>query len=186
MFTLKNILILILRNTIISIVVISISIAGIIFISKKIEKISDSSATNNHLKTELAKGAVLLEVFNYDTQIIGTNYTKIENAFVPTDNILSFIDTLDNLLNTNSTKQVYNFGTPIESSISAPFPISTISYTNNFTGNISTFSNYLKRFEKLQYFTKIDKFTISSQDKSGWLGASTISFNATLYAKTTQ
>ena len=187
MFTLKNILILIVRNVIISLIVISIVVGGIIFISKKIEVLSSSASTKNRLESELQKAADTLQVYKNDNEIVGANYINIENAFAPTNNILGFINTLDNLLNDAKTiKQVYNFETPISSSISAPFPISTISYTNSFTANITTFSNYLKDFEKLPYFTNIENFTISSQDKTGWTGISTISFRAILYAKTIQ
>ena len=186
MFTLKNILKLILRNTLVSLAVVFISIVGIIVISKKINNISSVAVSNHRLDVEQKREANVFETFNTDVQIIGTNYTNIENAFIPSDNILGFINTLDNLLNTNVVKQVYNFETPIDSTVSGPFSISTISYSDGFVTNFSNFSNYLKEFEKLPYFTKIDNFSISSQDKNGWLGASNISFRATLYTKTIQ
>ena len=88
------------------------------------------------------------------------------------------------MVNKNNLKQIYNFQVPIPSNITLPFPISTISYSNNLTGNISFFSNYLDTFEKLPYFTKIEGFTISSQSKNGWSDASNISYNAIIYAKT--
>ena len=186
MFTLKNILILILRNALVSFVVILITIIGIFFLSKEISKMSNAVTSENNAKAELQRGTGIIEVFNNDTKIVGTNYSKIENFFIPADDILEFINTLDSLTNQNIAKQIYSFNTPVPSNISAPFPISTISYSNNFTGNISSFITYLKEFEKLQYFTSIQGFSISSQDKMGWSGASTILFHSTLYAKTVE
>lgn len=186
MFTLKNILILIGRNTVISLAVVCVAFILINFISKKIERISDSVALNHRLLAELEKRTGLFEVLNRDAQIVGANDILIDNAFVSSDDISPFIDTFDNLGQNQSIKQTYHFETPVLTAISAPFPISTILYSNNITTNVSNFSGYLKAFEKLPYFTKIEGLNISSQNELGWLGESTISFRATLYTKATQ
>lgn len=186
MFTTKNLLILIGRNALISLVAISITVIAIIFLSNETERVSDSVALNHRLETELTKRTALFEVLKHDSQIVGTNDTKIEAAFPPSDNILDFISILDSLAIKSSLTQVYNFTTPVSSSISAPFPIATISYTNSFGANVLAFSNYLRDFDKLPYFTKIDGFTISAQGKPGWLEVSTITYRATLYTKNTQ
>ena len=186
MFTIKNILILIGRNVIISLVAVSISTVAIVFLSNKIENLSDSVALNHRLEAQLKKTNELSDTLKNDVQTIGTNNVDIENAFVSSDNILGFINTLDNLASQKSIMETYHFGTPAPSVISAPFPISTIEYSNSLETSLLNFSDYLKAFEKMPYFTKIDGFTISSQDPLGWLGMSTISFNATLYTKTAQ
>ncbi|MEI6580679.1 MAG: hypothetical protein WCO07_00735 [bacterium] len=186
MFTVKNLLILIGRHAIVSLIVVSITVIAIFFISKEVERISDSVALNHRLESELKKRTELLEALKNDVQRIGTNDIQIDNAFISSEDISGFINTLDNLAQKESITQVYRFETPIPSSMSAPFPISTISYSDSLTTNVSSFSNYLKEFEKLPYFTKIDGFNISSQDKTGWLGTSTISFRATLYTKSIQ
>ena len=186
MFTTKNLLLFLGRNVIISLVVIFITVTASLFISKEINKISDSTALNHRLGKELAERIEFLKTLKQDIKIIGTNDTKIEGAFTPSDNILEFINTLDNLASKNNLTQVYRFETPVPSTISAIFPIETISYSNNFQTNLSTFSSYLKEFEKLPYFTTIKGFSISSQDKLGWSGLSNVSFNATLYTKVIQ
>lgn len=186
MFTLKNFLILIGKNALISLVVVFISITGIIFLSKEIGRISDSVALNHRLEKELIKRTTFLESLKNDIQIVGANDIKIDNAFVPSDNISGFVNALDGLATKIGVSQVYHFETPVPSAISSTLPILTISYSNSFGTNVLTFSNYLKELNKLPYYTKIDGFTISSQDKNGWLGNSTVSFRATLYTKATQ
>ena len=186
MFTLKNILILIGRNALISLAVIFISLIGIFYLSKEINKISNTAVQKNLQSSNLKRATNISETYNNDKQIVGENYTNIENAFLPSDNISKFTNALDDLTSKNGVKQVYNFETPTPISLLGPFPVSTIAYTNSFTTNISSFSNYLKDFEKLNYFTKIDGFTISSQGKTGWLETSTVSLKAILYAKTIQ
>ncbi|MEI7764993.1 MAG: hypothetical protein WCI93_00240 [bacterium] len=186
MFTLKNILILIGRNAIISIIVIAICLSGILFFSKEITKMSDSAASSNNLDFGAKKAANVLEVFNYDTQIVGTNYEKIAGAFAPADNILGFIGELDSLTSKTASKQIYRFNTPTEPIITSPFPIATVSYADTFSTNVSDFSNYLKKFEQLPYFTDMEGFDITSQDKAGWTGMSSVSFQAKLYVKIVQ
>jgi hypothetical protein len=186
MFTLKNILILFGRNAIISIIVITACFLGILFLSKEIIKLSDIAAVNNNLEREIKEDANIYEIYSYNNKIVGTNYEKIEAAYAPSDNILDFVSELDNLTNKYTTKQVYRFSTPTEPVISSPFPISTVLYSNNFATNINDFLSYLKKFEQLPYFTKIEGFKITSQDKTGWQGPSTASFDAVLYVKVIQ
>ena len=159
---------------------------GIYFISKETQKIADSVAEIRLVKTELKKQAEFAEIYKKANETIGTTYPKIEAAFIPSDNILEFIAYLDKLSIKYNAGQVYRFETLTPSSISIPFQVSTIIYSNNLTTNVSNFSNYLKEFEKLPYLTKIEGLSIQSQDKMGWIGQSSVSFRATLYTKTIQ
>lgn len=183
MFSSKNLLVYIGRNAIISLVAISATVSVILFLSTQIERMADSVALNHRLQAELQKRTSLFELLKHDSQIVGTNDIKISGAFAPSDNILGFINTLDDLGTKNSLTQIYHFDVPAVSNISAPFPISSISYTNSFQTTLPGFSTYLGQFNKLPYYTKIDGFSISSQDKLGWLGQSTIAYRATLYAR---
>ncbi len=186
MFTIKNLLILIGRNALISLIVISITILAVFFIEKEIEHITDSIVLNHKLEAELKNRTESFSVVNHDAQIIGGNGTLINNAFVPSNNISEFINALDNLASGNGITETYHFETPISSTLSESFPLSTITYSNNLTTGVLNFSSYLKNFEKLPYFTKIESLNISSQDKIGWAGLDTISLQATLITKTTQ
>jgi hypothetical protein len=152
----------------------------------EIERITNSIALNYKLENELKNRTASLSVIENDADIIGPSEVLINNAFVLSDNILDFISAFDNLALINEISQTYHFETPIESNISGPFPISTISYTDNLSTNILSFANYLRSFEKLPYFTKIESLNITSGDKSGWMGSANISMKATLYTRTTQ
>ena len=186
MFTIKNLLILIGRNLLIVLIIFSVTIVAIIFLSKEMSRMSDSVVLNHKLEAELKKRTELLSVLEHDTQVVGKNDVLIENAFVPSDNIINFVNALDGLAQSKSITETYHFSTPSPDTISASFPISTIPYTNNLTANIQGLLTYLKGFNELPYFTKIDAITIASQDKSGWAGPSVVTLQATLYTKSTQ
>jgi hypothetical protein len=162
------------------------TIVTVYFLLKEIENRSNSISLNRNHELELKKKTELIGILQNDIAIVGTNDIKIEEAFIPSDNILNFINALDRLVQEKSTTQVYRFENPIQSTVPAPFLVSYIPYSNNLTTDIKGFSNYLKEFEKLPYFTNIEELSISSQDKSGWIANSTIIFNAKLYTRMIQ
>ncbi|MEI6280613.1 MAG: hypothetical protein WCP17_01255 [bacterium] len=186
MFTKKNLLILIGKNALIALLVISFVLIAISFISSQITRMSNAVSLNHRLEAELVEKTELFKIIERDTQVIGTNNKRIENAFVPSDNILEFVNILDSLAIKNTINQAYHFETPIISGISAPFPISTIIFSNKFDVNVLTLSKYFKEFDKLPYFTKIDGFTISAQNQLGWQEVSALTFRGTLYTKAIQ
>lgn len=165
---------------------VSFAILIIIILSKEITKISDNVVKNQKLANMLTERTTLLEKLKQDVNIIGTNDMLINNAFIPSNNIIEFISALDSISLKNSITQAFHFSSPVESTISSPFPISTIDYNNSLSSNLPTFIRYTKDLEKLPYFTKINSLNITSQDATGIQGNSPISFQATLYTKTTQ
>lgn len=187
MFTTKKLFILILRNSLVALFFILATIVVIFFLKDKIENVTDSIALNLKLKAQLKERSELISVLENDIQIIGDNNTFIKESFPPSEDISKFIDSLDKLIEGETINQIYRFETPKPSSLSGPFPISSISYTNNINTDFSGLSSYLKKFENMPYFTKIENINISSQDKAlGWLGQSNISLKAILLTKTTE
>ncbi len=186
MFTSKNLLMYIGRNALISLGVILVTILIIFFIKREIESVTDNIVFNNKLETELKKRTELLSVIKHDAQIVGNNDVLISNAFLPSDNISTFINALDNLASSNGVSQSYRFETPVSLAASEAFPLSTIAYSNSLTTSVRNFSSYLKKFESMPYFTKIEGLNISSQDKSGWTGTCSISYKATLITEKSQ
>jgi len=184
MFTNKNLLILIVKNIAISLLVIIITMVTIYFLKKEINNVTSKIALNNQLESELKKRTELFGTTEADAKIIGNNDIQIDNAFVPSNNITEFMSALDTIATNNKTVQIYRFESPIQSSITDPIKLSSVSYSNNLTLNIKGLSNYLKSFENLPYFTKIESFNISSQNKSGWTEPSNITFKAVLLTKT--
>lgn len=186
MFTTKNLLMLVGRHTLIAVGVVGIALVVCLFLAQQITHLSDTVVKNRTLAVLLGSRTELFSLLKQNAAIVGSNDIAINNAFVPSDNILDFIASLESTGLKNSTTQSYRFDSPVAASIAAPFSLQTISYTNTLATNVLTFSNYLKDFERLPYFTKIDSMTISSQDKTGWQGASTATYRATLYTKASQ
>ncbi len=182
----KNLLILIVQNLVISLIAVSLSVVSILILKGQIEKITDAIVLNHKLENELKKRTELLSVIDNGAKIIGGNNYLINNAYLPSDNISPFINKLDSLVSISNIAQTYHFDTPVSSQVTGPYPLSTISFTNALTTDLTNLSVYLKSFENLPYFTKIESLNISSQDKQGWTGLSNITFKATLYTKTSQ
>lgn len=186
MFTTKNLLILIIRNALISLIFVAISVGIIFFVNNKIERITNTIVLNHKLEAKLKQWTEFSAKLESDTQIIGKNDALISKAFIPLNNISEFTNVLDNLATNNKILQTYHFDTPTAPAESGEFSTSTVSYANTLTTDVSTFSKYLKDFEKLPYFTKIEGFNITSQDANGWTGTSTITLKALLLTQTIQ
>lgn len=187
MFTTKKLYTIILRNLFIALFFIVASLLCVLWTSKKIETLTETISLNQKLKVQLKERSELISVLEKDVQIVGNNNIIIKESFVPAENISSFINDLDKLAAQNSINQIYRFETPKPSDLSGLIQISSINYTNNMTTDLTSLLNYLKNFENMPYFTKIEGINISSQDKAlGWLGQSSVSFKAVLLTKTTE
>ncbi len=186
MFTTKNLLTIIGRNAIITLVVASFASLTVWFFSREIERVANEIVQNNKLANTLINSAELFTMLNRDAAIVGTNDILIDRAFTPSDNILEFVSVFENLAIKNSVLQNFNFSVPTPSAVASPFPLSAVVYSNNLSTNILTLSSYLKDFESLPYFTRIESLNMSSQDAAGVRGSGTASFNAIFYAKTSE
>ncbi len=186
MFTTKNLLMLIGRHAIVAFVAIFIASVAVWFLSREIERIVNEVVLNHRLASTLAKSTELFDILRRDASIVGTNDILIDSAFIPSDNILEFVSIFESLAAKNSISQNFNFDTLTPAPIASPFPLSVVAYSNNLSTNISTLSKYLKDFESLPYFTKIESLSMSSQDVAGIRGTGTMSFRAVFYAKTSE
>ncbi len=186
MFTTKNLLILIGRHAIIALVAASLASLSVWFLSREIERVADGVVQNNRIASTLEKRTDLFMVLQRDAEIVGTNDILIDRAFIPSDNILEFVSVFDSLAIKNSVSQNFNFDIPTSSTVASPFPLSTVTYGNTISINLLTLSSYLKDFERLPYFTKIESLSMSSQDPAGLRSSGTASFRAVFYAKTSE
>ena len=187
MFTAKKLLLLVGRHFAVALLAVIVSGLIIFFLAGKIQQISNSIALSHRLAASLDKRTALLSVLQRDSQIVGTNDVLIEKAFMSEDNIFEFVSTLERIALKNSTPHTIHFDTPSPSIVNSTFHLSTITYSNLLTtGSIFSFSNYLKDFERMPYFTKIESLHLSSQAEDGWYGTSTVSFRATLFTKKIQ
>lgn len=186
MFTTKNFFSLFGKHLLIALVVSTFAAAVVFFLSDQITKISTRTIKDRHLATMLSERTELLSNLKHQTDIIGSNDEIIKNAFIPSSNILEFVAVLKDLAVKNGITQAFHFSSPAPSSLGTPFPLATITYQNTISlTNVTSFINYLKEFEKLPYFTKIDSLSITSQ-KGDWRTESTISFSATVAAQIAQ
>jgi uncharacterized protein YpmS len=186
MFTKKNLLLLISRHVLIAFSVILLCFICVIILSREIEEIADSVTKNRKLASALEERTALLTQLSRDAQTIGTNESLIVRAFVPSDNVIEFISALESMALKNGVSQTFKFNSPSPSTIASPFPLSTISYSNTLTINLPTLIQYMKDLENLPFFTKVESLHITSQSDQGLQGATSASFNATLYTKSTQ
>ena len=186
MYTPKNLFKLIGRNILISLIFISITLVSIFFIDKEIERMTNSIVLNHNLELELKKRLELFSTIEDNAKIISNNEKLINDAFPLSDDVSLFINSMDELALKHQITQTYKFDSPVSSTIGSPFPLSTIYYSNTIATDILNFSEYLKDFEKLPYFTKIEGLNILSQDSLGWLGISNITIRSSLLTKTTK
>lgn len=184
MFTKKNLIVFIGKQSIIAFVAIACAVASVVFLSGEIDKIANTVIKNRQLADKLSKRTELFSVLAHDAAVVGTNDALFEHAFLPADNILEFILALENTASKNGATQSFHFGSPVPAPEAAPFPLSTIDYQNTLSQNITSFTSYLKDFEKLPYFTRIDSLSFSSQDATGWQKGGTATYHAVLYTKT--
>lgn len=186
MFTTKNLLILIGKQSIVAFVSIIVALVAVSFLAREIDRVSGAVVQNRQLAEKLAKRTELFSVLSHDVSLVGSNGAAIEHAFLSTENILEFVSILESIALKNNATQSFHFDTPLASDTPSPFPISTVGYQNTIALNIFSFINYIKDFERLPYFTKITSLSFGSQDSSGWRGAGSATFRAVLYTKTNQ
>lgn len=185
MFSTKNLFRLIGKQVLISLAFAVFAFIVIFVVSDQISKMSKKAIKDRSAATTISERATLLASLKHEASIIGSNDKVIKQAFIPSDNILEFISILESLALKNGLSQTFSFASPNPATEETPFPVSTINYQNNISSNVFTFIKYLKEFEKLPYFTKIDSVTISS-GSADWRTASSITFSASVAAQVAQ
>lgn len=186
MFTTKNLFTLVGKQILIAVGVVVVSTGAVFFLSSQISKVSSDSVKTRHIAAQLSERTSLLSNLKHETDIIGANDAVIKRAFIPTDNILEFVGVIENLAFKNGLTQAYNFSSPSPTGSAASFTLGTITYQNTISSaNVSMLINYMKDFERLPYFTKIDSLSISAGG-GDWRTAGTASFSASVAAQMIQ
>lgn len=186
MFTTKNLFALVGKQILITFGVVIVSTSATLFLSNQISKVSSDAVKARHTAAQLSERTSLLSNLKHETDIIGANDTLIKRAFIPTDNILEFVGIIENLAFKNGLTQAYNFSSPSPAGSASSFPLATITYQDTISsGNVLMLIKYLKDFEQLPYFTKIDSLSISAGG-GDWRTAGTASFSASVAAQMIQ
>jgi hypothetical protein len=180
MFTTKNLFKLVGKHLLVAVCFLLLAIVSVVILSGQITKVSERTAKERHLSTTLGERTELLTNLKRETDFIGTNDVIIKNSFIPSNNILEFVAILESIALKNGVTQTFHFSSPTLGALGS-LPITTLSYQNTISANAPTFINYLRDFETLPYFTKIDSITISS-GSADWRSASSISISASVVA----
>lgn len=186
MFTTKNLFTLVGKQILIALAVLVFSVGAVLFLSSQITKVSAEAVKARRISAQLSERTSLLSNLKHETDLIGSNDAIIKHAFIPTNNILDFVGIFENLAFKNGLTQAYNFSLPTPSGMASSLPLATISYQDTISSsNVSAFINYLKEFNRLPYFTKIDSLNISAGG-ADWRTAGTMSFSASVIAQIVQ
>ncbi|MGB2580466.1 MAG: hypothetical protein WBC83_02125 [Minisyncoccia bacterium] len=185
MFTTKNLFKLIGKQLLISLGFVVFAFITVFIVSDQISKMSKKAIKDRNTATTLSEQTSLLSSLKYEASIIGSNDQVIKHAFIPSNNILEFIAILESLALKNGITQTFSFSSPNPAIEETPLPISMINYQNNISSNIFTFIKYLKEFEQLPYFTRINSISISS-GSADWRTSSNVTFSASVAAQVAQ
>ncbi|MDO8604638.1 MAG: hypothetical protein Q7K40_04580 [bacterium] len=185
MFTTKNLFAIFGKHVIIAFGFLLIASGIVFYLSGQITKITATVSKNQNLATSQIKQTEIVTRMNDEIATIGDNDTIIRHSFIPSNNILEFISTLESLALRNGLIQSFNFPAQVTEGESDTFSILTINYQNSMSTNVSSLVNYLKQFEMLPYFTKIDSLSISS-DQADWRVSGAVSYSASLATEATQ
>lgn len=183
MFTTKNLFTLVGKQLLIAGIFLLGAVLAVVIFSNQITKITGEAIKNRHTAALLSERAALLSSLKHETDVIGSNNTIIKRAFIPTNNILEFVGVIENLAFKNGLTQAYNFSAPTVSPSGTAFTPAVVMYQNTISGaSVTALIKYLKEFERLPYFTKIDSLNFSAGG-ADWRTSGTASFGATVSAQ---
>lgn len=183
MFTTKNLFTLVGKQLLIALGFFLTAVVAVILFSNQITKISTEAVKNRHTAAQLSERTALLSSLKHETDIIGANNAIIKHAFIPTNNILEFVGVIENLAFKNGLTQAFNFSAPTVSPTGTSFSPAVIMYQDTISSvSVIALIKYLKEFEQLPYFTKIDSLNFSAGG-ADWRNAGTVSFGATVVAQ---
>ena len=186
MFTNKTVWINILREMG---VLTGIIIAALLLITafrSAIHRIADEVVKHKQLNATLEMDNQIIIKLDHDYKQVRGNEKLIRSAFLPSSNILEFVGALESIASKDNIMQSVHFDTPHETSLTVgepPTPLDQVAFNLSLQGNIFTFLQYLKDFERLPYFTKIEGVSIGSTPQGGWQNTSNVSVHGTIYTQ---
>lgn len=184
--TRKQVIEIIVRQTLLAIAAIIFAFAVSFFAGKTILKISDSLQQKERLSKILAMRVENIQQLKNSLALLGENDKKIIALYPSTDDILDFVSATESIAKQTSLKQTLHFSdfTPIAED--SGIAINKTDYTINLGGTITTLKAYLEQMEKTPFVTKIGGVNLLAAPPNGWNGDSSITINGSLYAQQTQ
>lgn len=184
MFDKKQLVFTIVRHAVRAVVVAVLALIVIVVLSRRIAHLGEELAENKRLIFLLSNKSDVTERLRTDFALVGNVDKALESAFPRAENLLVFIAALESLATEKSVQQSLKFADPVPFAIEgSETGVLGIDYNATMSGNIVTFLNYLRGFERLPYFTGISGISITSPGSRGWEEDSTISFQAKVYAQ---
>lgn len=179
----KLILIISGRIGIALIFVLAASFASSLF-GGKITQIGSALVTTKRNSVVLTRRSEMLNKIEKDISIVGDNAGKINQAYVPVDNILDFVSVVENLAAQSSTQYNVVFGNPVVYAAKGNGEnIYSIGYTLTMSGTVYTLSSFLSQFNELPFFADVDSVSVSGSADKGWEGSSSITIQGKVYAR---
>lgn len=182
----KKIIIKIALNIMIVIVVSALAWLAVVFFQKKIisisQKIQEKKIISYNLNNRDLKGAETREELGRLDQ----NWlTKVESGFPYIDDTAPFIDSVDSLGRKYGLASSLELGAPeILPKIDGQLLIDRFSYKLTLSNtNLNTLINYLKDFERLQFFAGLETLAVNSADAGGLNGKVTVNLSGNLYVR---
>ena len=179
MFNKRTVLRTILLHALKSVIAVALAGALISFFTWQINRIGASLSEKEKLVRILERRGETVAILERDLARINDPEGRIRSALLSSENILSFVSTLESLAAERGVIQQLQFGTPTVHPAGAT-PISVIGYSISVSGNAETFLQYLKRFESLNYFTGIRSLSVTAPE-NGWEKGASVLLSALLY-----
>lgn len=180
MFNRKQLIIIIVKEIIKTLVVLGLAIAAISYLEGQIGKISKTLEEQHVGASILETKTDAISKLRQDFMRIGDADKAIAKAVPPADDILDFVSALDSLSAQNSLVQNINYSTPVVG------PDGTyIDYSISSNGNIVSLIGYLRSHERLPYLTYIKSIVMGAQGNN-WEGDSRIELSGRLFVSPAQ
>ncbi len=154
--------------------------------ANQITRIGAAVKQTQTLSFTLQKRIETISKMKDDLNKIGeSNYAKIENALISTDNVTDIVVAFDDLADKHSLHVTPTLGnlTPTGIEIVGGQKIATIDYSLSTLASINTFLNFLKEFEKLTIMPVMSAVDVNGQAPKGWTSNANISVRGKLYVR---
>lgn len=148
------------------------------FLGTRITRIGDSLTEKRRLSFTLEHRNETLSQLKNDFESIGDGAKTLDAVLPPVDNIIVFMDAVENLANKTGLQQSSSFGDPAPAG-----SLYLISFNVGLKANIAGLKKYLTEFEALPYFAQIDSISISGTGAKGINDDSSIAIPAKFYAR---
>lgn len=157
-----------------------ISLAACLYFAGQLGNISDAARNKRAILFLSQNSQEQFALLKEDFQKISPYVEKVENLFPSSENLLPFINAMENLAVSAGVQQSFRFesaGLQLVPSLN----LNKITFNVIINGNMGQFLNYLQKLEKIPYFTQIDSLSLTTSQNLESQGQMTV--RGSLYVK---